>query len=76
MQAKLQTNIDMNNETDIKLPIAPSLKALEIDEHVSFPVERQNAVRNSATQIGLIQRKTFVCNITDDRTTITVTRTE
>jgi len=65
----------MNNETTEKLPIAPSLKALEIDEHVSFPVERQNAVRNAATQIGLIQRKNFVCNISEDRTTITVTRT-
>jgi len=66
----------MSNETEIKLPIAPSLKALEVGEHVTFPVERSNIVRNAATQIGLIQRKTFTCNITDDRTTITVTRTE
>jgi hypothetical protein len=65
----------MNNETDIKSPIAPSIKSLEIDAHVSFPVERQNAVRNAATQIGLIQRKAFTCNISDDRTVITVTRT-
>ena len=75
MQAKLQTNNNMNNETDIKLPIAPSLKSLEIGEHVSFPVERQNAVRNASTQLGLIQRKTFTCNISDDRKVITVTRT-
>lgn len=66
----------MNNETDIKLPIAPSLKTLEVGEHVTFPVERSNPVRNAATQIGLIQHKVFVCNISDDRTTITVTRTE
>lgn len=75
MQAKLQTNIDMNNETDIKLPIAPSIKALEVDESVDFPVERNNPVRNAATQIGLIQHKTFKCNISEDRTVITVTRT-
>jgi hypothetical protein len=66
----------MSNETIEKLPIAPSLKALEIGGHVTFPVERGNIVRNAATQIGLIQRKTFKCNISDDRTTITVTRTE
>jgi hypothetical protein len=66
----------MSNETDTKLPIAPSLKALEIGDHVTFPVERSNIVRNAATQIGLIQHKTFTCNISDDRTTITVTRTE
>ena len=66
----------MSNETTEKLPIAPSLKALEVGDHVTFPVERSNIVRNAATQIGLIQRKTFTCNISDDRTTITVTRTD
>ena len=66
----------MNNEIETKLPIAPSLKALEIGENVSFPVERNNAVRNAATQLGLVEHKKFTCNISDDRTTITVTRTE
>lgn len=66
----------MSNETTEKLPIAPSLKTLEVGEHVTFPVERSNIVRNAATQIGLIQHKVFVCNISEDRTTITVTRTE
>lgn len=65
----------MNNETLEKLPIAPSIKALEIGESVDFPVERNNPVRNAATQIGLIQHKTFRCNISADRSTITVTRT-
>lgn len=65
----------MSNDLDTKLPIAPSIKSLEIGEHVTFPVERVNPVRNAATQIGLIQHKTFTCNIGDDRTTVTVTRT-
>jgi hypothetical protein len=65
----------MNNETEIKLPIAPSLKALEVGEQVSFPVERNNAVRNTATQLGLTLHMGFTCNISDDRTVITVTRT-
>lgn len=64
----------MSNETDTKLPIAPSLKALKIGESVTFPVERNNVVRNAATQIGLIQKKKFECNISEDRTLITVTR--
>ena len=64
----------MSNETDTKLPIAPSLKALKIGESVTFPVERNNVVRNAATQIGLIQKKRFECNISEDRTLITVTR--
>lgn len=66
----------MSNETDTKLPIAPSIKALEVGESIGFPVERNNPVRNAATQIGLIQHKVFRCNISEDRTTITVTRTE
>lgn len=65
----------MDNNLDTKLPIAPSIKSLEVGEHVSFPVERQNVVRNASTQIGLIQHKRFQCNISDDRTTVTVTRT-
>lgn len=66
----------MNNEIETKLPIAPSLKLLEVGESVSFPVERNNAVRNAATQIGLVEHKRYSCNISADRTTITVTRTE
>lgn len=66
----------MYNEIETKLPIAPTIKALEVGEQATFPVERVNPVRNAATQIGLIQHKVFTCNISDDRKTITVTRTE
>lgn len=65
----------MDNKNDEKLPIAPAIKALEINETVTFPVERLNAVRSTATQLGLQHHKSFTCSVSDDRTTITVKRT-
>lgn len=64
----------MSNNIDEKLPIAPTINALEIGESAAFPSERTNAVRSTANIQGLTQHKEFKCNLNDDRTVITVTR--
>jgi hypothetical protein len=66
----------MNNNNEEKLPIAPTINSLEIGESAAFPVERMNAVRTTANIQGTTQHKKFSCSISEDRTTITVTRTE
>lgn len=65
----------MSNETENKIPIRPQIKALEIGQSVQFPSERTQVVRNTASQLGLSDHMEFDCNISDDRTVITVTRT-
>lgn len=64
----------MSNKIDEKLPIAPTINALEIGESAAFPSERTNAVRSTANLQGLTQHKEFKCNLNNDRTVITVTR--
>lgn len=66
----------MSNLNEEKLPIAPTINNLEIGESADFPVERMNAVRTTANIQGTTQHKKFSCAISDDRTKITVTRTE
>ena len=66
----------MSNIIDEKLPIAPTINALEVGQSAIFPSERTNAVRSTANLQGLTQHKVFTCALSDDRTTITVTRTE
>ena len=66
----------MSNEIDNRMAIRPQINSLEIGESVTFPSERTQVVRNTATQLGLSDHKKFTCAINDDRTTITVTRTE
>jgi|GEM_PF-838030 len=64
----------MSNKSDNKLPIRTQINSLEIGQAVAFPSERTQVVRNTATQLGLTDHKEFRCNISDDRTQITVTR--
>lgn len=66
----------MSNNNEEKLPIAPTINTLEVGQSVAFPIERMNAVRTTANIQGIVQHKKFSCTTTDDRTTITVTRTE
>lgn len=65
----------MSNKIEEKLPIAPTINALEIGGSATFPSERTNAVRTTANIQGLTQHKVFTCALSEDRTTITVTRT-
>lgn len=65
----------MSNNIEEKLPIAPTINALEVGESAEFPSERVNAVRTTANLQGLTQHKTFKCALSEDRSTITVTRT-
>lgn len=64
----------MDNKNDNKSPIRPQINALEVGQSVAFSSERTQVVRNTATQLGLSDHKEFKCNISDDRTSITVTR--
>ena len=64
----------MSNKSDNKLPIRKQINSLEIGQAVVFPSKRTQVVRNTATQLGLTDNKEFRCNISDDRTVITVTR--
>ena len=66
----------MDNKNDEKLPIAPTINALEVGQSAEFPSERTNAVRSTANIQGLTQHKVFTCALSEDRTVITVTRTE
>jgi hypothetical protein len=65
----------MSNKIEEKLPIAPTINALEVGQSATFPSERTNAVRTTANLQGLTQHKMFTCALSDDRTVITVTRT-
>ena len=66
----------MSNNTEEKIPIAPTINVLEIGESAEFPSERTNAVRTTANLQGLVQHKVFTCALSEDRTKITVTRTK
>lgn len=65
----------MDNKNEEKQPLAPQINALEVGESVTYPIERLNVVRSTSSQLGLMNHKQFSCSISDDRTTITVTRT-
>ena len=53
----------MSNKIDEKLPIAPTINALEVGLSAIFPSERTNAVRSTANLQGLTQHKVFTLRV-------------
>ncbi len=57
-----------------KKPIRPLIKVMDIGQKISFPIERMNAVRKTATEISIIQGWRFAVNQQNEAREITVTR--
>lgn len=57
-----------------KMPIRPAIKVMEIGQKLTYPIERMNAVRKTATELALITSRRFSVNQSNDNKTITVTR--
>ncbi len=57
-----------------KKPIRPVIKLMQIGQKESFPIERMNAVRKTATEISIINGWKFSVNQQNEAKTITVTR--
>ena len=41
------------------LGIAPTLKSMEIGDKTAFPIEMMNSVKNTASNIKIIEKKVF-----------------
>ena len=57
-----------------KKPIRPVIKLMQIGQQESFPIERMNSVRKTATEISIINGWKFSVNQQNEAKTITVTR--
>lgn len=56
-------------------PILAQLRALEVDEVITFPVQRMNTVKCLASTYGLIDGRTYSTSTNRADKTISVTRT-
>lgn len=64
----------MQNESVKKLPVHPTLKAMEIGEVKSWPLIQTNAVRSSAQTLGLMYNKKWKTHVNRENNTIEATR--
>lgn len=65
----------MDKKNDTKIAIAPTISKLKIGESVAFPIERNNAVRNTCSNRSLDLGMTWSTSLDRLAGTITVTRT-
>lgn len=54
--------------------IRPAISALQVGEEVSFPITRVKSVRTQASELGMIEEKTFQTWTDRDTRVITVKR--
>lgn len=66
----------MEKKTVEKLPIHPTLKAMNVGDVVSFPLKQLNGVRSSAVTIGTMHNKKFATHVNRVDMVLEVTRTE
>jgi len=64
----------MQNEEVKKLPVHPTLRAMEVGEVRSWPLLQTNAVRSRAQTLGLMYNKKWSTHVNRETGTIDVTR--
>ena len=55
--------------------IRPAIEALEVDEEITFPLEKLRNVRVTASDLGLILGRVYTTNANRDERVVTVKRT-
>ena len=55
--------------------IRPAIEALEVDEEITFPLEKLRNVRVTASDLGLILGRVYTTNANRDERIVTVKRT-
>lgn len=57
-----------------KAPIWPRLRDMAVGEHIDFPIQRMNSVKNACSSYGIIYNRQFRTKIEKERQIILVTR--
>lgn len=65
----------MTKKETIKIPIAPSIRALKKGKTAVFPIARYNTVRNTCTNISITEPYRYSTSLDREAGTVTVTRT-
>lgn len=64
----------MEKEIVEKLPIQPTLKAMDVGATKTFSLTQLNGVRSSAVTIGTMYGKKFTTHVNRDKNVLEVTR--
>lgn len=65
----------MAKKEDIKIPIAPSIRALKKGKSVVFPATCYNTVRSTCSNITITEPYRYSTSLDREAGTVTVTRT-
>ena len=71
----IQTFFKMAKKEDIKIAIAPTIRALKKGKTAVFPIARYNTVRNTCTNISITEPYRYSTSLDREAGTVTVTRT-
>ncbi len=71
---KLINKIYMEKKIEEKLPIHPTLKAMNVGDVVAFSLTQLNGVRSSAVTIGTMYNKKFTTHVNRIDKVLEVTR--
>lgn len=65
----------MTKKETIKIPIAPSIRALKKGKSAVFPMSNYNTVRSTCTNISITEPYRYSTSLDREAGTVTVTRT-
>lgn len=68
--------MDMSKETEVKQPIQPTLRTMEVGEKVFFDIKKALHVKSSMSNIGMVTGKKFRSHVNREKGVIEVTREE